>query len=90
MRENQKRILFLCSYRSVRAQMAASLLSARVRRPWDIWSTEVEAPPQELDLARRVLDELGMALLSRPQTSEPSFGLTWNEGVILCSAAADT
>ena len=39
MRGNEKRILFVCAKRSVRALMAASLLAARVRKLWDIWYT---------------------------------------------------
>ncbi len=90
MSEHQKRLLFLCAQRSVRALMAASLLAARAWGPWDIWHTPASASQQEQELVRRVLDELGVPLLTASQDTEPSFGLTWDEGVILCSGLADT
>lgn len=90
MNEYRKRILFLCACRSARALMAASLLAARAREPWYIWSTPVTDDAQDVDLARQVLDEMGIPLLVSPQTTEPSFGLSWDEGVILCSGLADT
>jgi hypothetical protein len=85
MREKQQRILFLCVQRSMRATLAASLLFARVRKPWDIWCTEATSSSLERDLARRVLDELGMVLLAAPQTIEPLVGLSWEIGVVLAS-----
>ena len=90
MSKKQKRLLFLCAQRSVRALMAASLLATRTYEPWDIWSTPVSDDAQEQELARRVFDEMGIALLTSPRISEPSFGLTWDEGVILCSGLTDT
>ena len=39
---------------------------------------------------QQVLDELGIALMTAPQITEPSFGLTWNDGVVLCSGDAFT
>lgn len=90
MSEHQKRILFLCASRSIRALMAASLLAARSRGPWDIWHTPARLSQEEQEMACQVLDELGMALLTTSQETEPSFGLTWDEGIILCSGLADT
>ncbi len=90
MHEHRKRVLFLCSHRSIRSLMAASLLAARAREPWDIWSTPVTGDEQDVDLARQALDEMGIPLLISAQTTEPSFGLSWEEGVILCSGLADT
>jgi protein-tyrosine-phosphatase len=90
MSEHQKRILFVCASRSIRALMAANLLTARTRGPWDIWHTPAPVSQQEHELARQVLDEMGIALLSPSQETEPSFGLTWDEGIILCSGLADT
>ncbi len=90
MSDHQKRLLFLCAQRSVRALMAASLLSARARGPWDIWHTPTSTNQQEQELARQVLEEMGIPLLTASQETEPSFGLTWDEGVILCSGLADT
>ena len=83
MHEHRKRILFLCAHRSVRSLMAASLFAAQARGLWDIWSTPVTGDAQDVDLARQVLDELGITLLTSAQTTEPSFGLSWDEGVIL-------
>jgi protein-tyrosine-phosphatase len=90
MSENRKRILFLCAHRSIRSLMAVSLLVARAQRPWDAWTTSVTDNASEYDLARQVFDEMGIPLLESPQISEPSFGLSWDEGVILCSGMADT
>lgn len=90
MSQSQKCILFLCAQRSVRALMAASLLAARTRAQWDIWSTPGNFDLQEQELAQQVLDELGVALLPSPQTTEPAFGLTWDTGIILCSGTVDT
>jgi hypothetical protein len=33
---------------------------------------------------------MGIPWLAFPQTTEPSFGLSWDEGVILCSGLAAT
>jgi hypothetical protein len=90
MTQAHQRIIFLCANRSIRAHMAASLLVARIRAPWDVWCTPVIGAPQHHDFAQRVLDEIGTPLLSPPQTSEPAFGLSWDEGVILCSGEAAT
>jgi hypothetical protein len=86
----QKRLLFLCASRSIRALMATSLLAARARSPWDIWHTPIPTAKVEHDLARQVLDEMGIALLAPSQEVEPTFGLTWDEGIILCSGLTDT
>ncbi len=90
MSEPQKRLLFLCASRSIRSLMAASLLSAGARGPWDIWHTPTSVSLEEHELARQVLDERGIALLTSSQKTEPSFGLTWDEGIILCSGLANT
>jgi hypothetical protein len=90
MSEQQKRLLFLCAHRSIRALMAASLLMARTRGPWDIWRTPASGAQEEQELARQVLDEMGILLLPSSQETEPSFGLRWDEGIILCSGLSDT
>jgi protein-tyrosine-phosphatase len=90
MTQTRRRIFFLCANRSIRAHMAASLLLSRVQTQWDVWGTPVSATSQQHDFAQRVLDEIGVSLLSSPQTSEPAFGLSWDEGVILCSGEAAT
>ncbi len=87
---HRKRILFLCAHRSIRSLMAASLFAARAQEPWDIWSTPVTGDAQDVDLARQALDEMGIPLLTSTPTTEPSFGLSWDEGIILCSGLADT
>lgn len=86
----KKRVLFLCAQRSVRALMAASLLTMQAREAWDIWHTPVSTGQEEQELARQVLDEISIPLLGASQETEPSFGLTWDEGVVLCSGLADT
>ena len=90
MSESRKRIIFLCATRSIRAQMAASILVARARAPWDVWSTPTVSHPQDDIVVRQVLDEIGISLLVSPQTSEPAFGLSWEEGIILCSGLTPT
>jgi hypothetical protein len=90
MSKARKRLLFLCAQRSIRALMAASLLAVRAGGSWDIWSTPATDDAQGVDLARQVLDEMGIPWLAFPQTTEPSFGLSWDEGVILCSGLAAT
>src|SRR5690349_9529210 len=88
MSKTRKQLLFLCANRSIRSQIAGSLLVARTRGPWDVWSTPVLGRPQESTLAYEVLDEIGIPLLSSPQTTEPAFDTTFDEVVILCSGAA--
>jgi hypothetical protein len=70
--------------------MAASILVARARAPWDVWSTPAVRYPQEDTVVRRVLDEIGISRLTSPQTTEPAFGLVWEEVIILCSGLAAT
>jgi protein-tyrosine-phosphatase len=85
----KKRILFLCAQRSVRSQMAESILTFRGHAQWDVWSTPIQES-QERTLAHNVLEEIGIPLVETPQTTEPYFGLRWDEGVILCSGMTDT
>ena len=85
----KKRILFLCAQRSARSLMAASILSHQGHAQWDIWSTPSHST-QELALTQQILEEIGIPLLASPQIIEPSFGLRWDEGIILCSGMTDT
>lgn len=86
-----KRILFLCANRSVRSLMAASILLNRTREIWDSWITPVQdTSASDVEMVRRVLAEMSVPLLDAPQTTEPLFGLAWDEGIILCSGLADT
>lgn len=83
------RILFLCARESSRSLIAASLLSARAGEHWEVWST----PTQDvwgLQLAKQVLHEYGIALISSDFLIQPTFGMRWEEGIILCSGATDT
>ncbi len=89
MSEKQKRLLFLCAHRSVRELMAASLLAAQEQNVWNIWIAPASFPSDATSLVRQVLDEVHVSLLSSPQTSEPSFDRSWDEGVVLCSGATD-
>ncbi len=85
----KKRILFLCAQYSIRSQMAESILSFRGHEKWDVWSSPVQNQ-QERTIARIVLAEINIPLIETPQISEPSFGLSWDKGIILCSGMADT
>lgn len=89
MDQARKRLLFLCAHRSVRELMAASLLAAQVREPWDIWIAPGVFDDQEVALVRQVLEEVHVPFLASPQTAEPSFHLSWDEGIVLCSGATD-
>ena len=69
--------------------MAASILSYKGQTQWDIWSTPTHGT-QKLALTQQILEEIGIPLLASPQITEPSFGLRWDEGIILCSGMTDT
>ena len=82
------RILFLCARHSSRSLIAASLLAAQASHQWDIWSS----PTQDrhgLQLAEKVLAERDIPLISTDHLIEPTFGMKWDEGIILCSGMAD-
>ncbi len=85
----KKRVLFLCAKHTIRSQMAASILAFKESNHWDIWSTPSQER-QERVFARRSLEEIGIPFIESPQTTEPSFGLHWDEGIILCSGLEDT
>ncbi len=89
MSENRKHILFLCAHRSVREIMAASLLTAQAHEEWDIWIAPGTFVVEDVALACQVLNEVHIPFLSSPQTAEPSFERSWDEGIVLCSGAAD-
>ena len=86
---NEKHILFLCAQRSVRALMAARLLAAQEPHVWDIWIASASLSSDRGALVRQVLDEIHVPLLTSPQTAEPSFDCSWDEGIVLCSGATD-
>lgn len=83
------RILFLCARASSRSLLAASILSAQAGSRWEIWSTPTQDGHGKW-LAEQVLHEQGMPLISADRLIEPTFGMRWDEGVVLCSGAADT
>lgn len=83
------RILFLCASASARSIMAGSLLATKARNQWDVWSTPTPDEQGRL-LVERVLREQGIAPLPSDHLIEPTFGMQWDEGVILCSGAANT
>ena len=41
-------------------------------------------------LAELMLREQGIPLLSSDHLVQPAFGMKWDEGIVLCSGAADT
>ena len=89
MSESSKRIFFLCAHRSIRELLAASLLAAQTHESWDIWIASATFAAQDVALVRQVLDEIHLPLLLSLQTAEPSSGLFWDKGIVLCSGAAD-
>ena len=89
MSEQPKRIFFLCTYRSNRELMAASLLAAQAPKEWDIWIAPETFTTQDHALVRQVFDEVHIPLLTSLQTAEPSFDTSWDEGVVLCSGATN-
>jgi protein-tyrosine-phosphatase len=83
------RLLFLCARGSSRALLAASILEALAERHWDVWSTPTQ-DEQGRVLAEQVLHEQGIPLLASDHFIEPTFGMQWDEGIVLCSGAAET
>jgi hypothetical protein len=69
--------------------MAASLLAAQTPAAWDIWVAPGPFAVEDIALARQVLEEIHIPLISSPQTAEPSFNHSWDEGIVLCNGAAD-
>jgi hypothetical protein len=83
------RLLFLCARGSGRALLAASLLQSTAGNRFAIWSS----PPldtQEHALIERIVQEQGVTLLASDHLMQPTFGLRWDEGIILCSGLAAT
>lgn len=83
------RILFFCAQGSSRALLAASLLQAQDTAKWEVWAT----PPQdELGeiFARQVLREQNIAPLPTERFLQPTFGMRWEEGIVLCSGSTNT
>jgi protein-tyrosine-phosphatase len=83
------RTLFLCARGSSRSLLAASILANKASERYDIWST----PTQDAHgrtLAEQVLQEKQISLLAPDHFIQPTFGMRWDEGIVLCSGAADT
>ena len=89
MSESSKRIFFLCAHRSIRELLEASLLTAQTYEAWDVWIAPGTFAAQDVALVRQVLDEIHLPLLLSPRIAEPSSGLFWDKGIVLCSGAAD-
>ncbi len=83
------RLLFLCARGSSRALLAASLLESITGNGFEIWSTPTQ-DTQEHALVERILQEQGVALLASDHLIQPTFGMRWDEGIILCSGRSDT
>ena len=83
------RLLFLCANGTGRALLAASLLQSAVGNRFDIWSSPTQ-DSQEHALIQRILQEQGVTLLASDHLIQPTFGLRWDEGIILCSGLAAT
>jgi hypothetical protein len=83
------RILFLCALGSSRALLAASILEGLAESRWDVWSTPTQDEQGRI-LAEQVLHEQGMPPLAADLFIKPTFGMRWDEGIVLCSGATDT
>lgn len=83
------RILFLCARSSSRSLLAASMLADRASDRYDVWSTPTKDKLGRT-LTEQVLQEQHIPLLSSDHFIQPAFGLRWDEGIVLCSGAADT
>ena len=81
------RLLFLCAHGSGRALLAASLLQSTAGNRFDTWSSPTQ-DTQERALIKRILQEQDITLLASDHLIQPTFGLRWSEGIILCSGLA--
>jgi protein-tyrosine-phosphatase len=82
------RIIFLCARGSSRSLLAASIFSASAGHNWDVWGTPTQDEPGR-SLAERVLHEQGIVLIAPDHLVQPTFGMQWDEGIILCSGLTD-
>ena len=83
------RLFFLCANGTGRALLAASLLQSIAGNRFDIWGS----PPQDTQehaLIKRILQEQSAPSLASDHLIQPTFGLQWDEGIILCSGLAAT
>ena len=83
------RILFLCARGSSRSLLVASMLANTANDRYDVWSTPTQ-DEHGCMLAEQVLHEQHVPLLAPDHFILPTFGMRWDEGIVLCSGAADT
>lgn len=83
------RLLFLCARGSGRALLAASLLQAMAGNRFEVWSTPTQ-DAQDHALVEHIVREQAIALLAPDRLIQPTFGLRWDEGIVLCSGMTDT
>jgi protein-tyrosine-phosphatase len=85
----KSRILFLCARSSSRSLLAASILVNKASDRYDVWSTPTQDARGSI-LAKQVLQEQQVSLLTPEHFIQPTFGMRWDEGIVLCSGAAET
>jgi hypothetical protein len=83
------RIVFLCARGSSRSILAASILAAHAGEHWEVWGTPTP-DEQGCLLAEQVLWEQGITPIPFDHLIQPTFGMRWDEGIVLCSGATDT
>ena len=83
------RLFFLCARGSGRALLAASLLHSTAGERFEIWSSPTHHA-QEYALIERLLQEQSVVPLALDHLIQPTFGLRWDEGIILCSGLTAT
>jgi len=83
------RVLFVCAQGSSRARLAASPLQVQGAQQWEAWSTPSD-DEQGTILVEQILRERGVPLLSASQVIQPTFGMRWDEGIVLCRGGTDT
>src|SRR5437764_5852245 len=70
---DSSKFLLSCTYYQYLRQIAASLLSAQAAHRWDVWSSPTQ-DTHGLRLAKQVLSECGIPLISSDHLLQPTFG----------------
>ena len=83
------RLIFVCAHGSARSLLAASLLEAMAGSRFEIWSMPTQ-DVQGRSLVEQILQEQGVARISSDRLIHPTYGMKWDDGIVLCSGAADT
>ena len=83
------RLIFVCAHGSARSLLAASLLEAMAGSRFEIWSMPTQ-DVQGRSLVEQILQERGVARISSDRLIHPTYGMKWDDGIVLCSGAADT